>query len=92
MAHRCNYKVEIEIQSDRIIATYNAEWKNKRLGLPNFFKDNFSSVKLSKTRQITKATITCQGKFVYHLDGEPKKAVDKLEIEIVPKAISLLIS
>lgn len=31
MAHRCNYKVEIEIKRDRIIATYNAEWKNKRL-------------------------------------------------------------
>ncbi len=62
------------------------------LGLPNFFKPNFSSVKLSSTRQIKKASVTCQGKFVYHLDGEPKKATEKLEIEIVPQAIYLLIS
>lgn len=62
------------------------------LGVPNFFKPNFSSVKLAKTRQAKKAIVTCQGKFVYHLDGEPKEATDKLEIEIVPKSIYLLIS
>ena len=76
---------------DMVYIEQNPLWK-LALGLPNFFRDNFSSVKLSKTRQLKKATITCQEKFVYHLDGEPKKAVDKLEIEIVPKAISLLIS
>jgi len=62
------------------------------LGLPNFFKPDLTSVNLAKTRRIKKATITAKDKFIYHLDGEPKKAVDKLEIEIVPKAIYLLIS
>ena len=62
------------------------------LGLPNFFKPNFTSVNLSKTRRIKKAAITAKDKFIYHLDGEPKKAVEKLEIEVVPKAIYLLIS
>ena len=66
-------------------------WK-LALGLPNFFKPNFTSVNLTKTRMVKKATITGQGKFVYHLDGEPKPATDKLEIEVVPKAIYLLIS
>lgn len=62
------------------------------LGLPNFFKPDLTSVNLAKTRRIKKATITAKDNFIYHLDGEPKKAVDKLEIEIVPKAIYLLIS
>lgn len=66
-------------------------WK-LALGLPNFFKPNFTSVKLTKSRTVKKATITSQGKFVYHLDGEPKPATDKLEIEVLPKAIYLLIS
>jgi lipid kinase, YegS/Rv2252/BmrU family len=66
-------------------------WK-LALGFPNFFKPNFTSVKLTKSRTIKKAVITGQGKFVYHLDGEPKQATDKLEIEVLPKAIHLLIS
>jgi YegS/Rv2252/BmrU family lipid kinase len=76
---------------DMVYVGQNPLWK-LALGLPNFFKPGFSSLKLSNTRQIKKATITCQGKFVYHLDGEPKEATDKLEIEVVPKAIYLLIS
>jgi len=31
MAHRCNYKVYFETTSDRITATYIAEWKNRYL-------------------------------------------------------------
>ena len=76
---------------DMVYVEQQPLWK-LALGLPNFFKTNFSSVKLTRTRQLKKATITCQGKFVYHLDGEPKEATDKLEIEIAPKAIYLLIS
>ena len=76
---------------DMVYVKQSPVWK-LLLGLPNFFKPNFSSVKLTKSRTVKKATITCQGKFVYHLDGEPKKATDKLEIEVRPKAIYLLIS
>lgn len=74
---------------DMVYIKQSPLWK-LALGLPNFFKPNLCSVKLSSTRQIKKATITAQGKFVYHLDGEPKKATDKLDIEIVSKAICLL--
>ena len=76
---------------DMVYVKQSPLWK-LALGLPNFFKPNLSSVKLTATRQLKKAVITSQGKFLYHLDGEPKEATDKLEIEIVPRAISLLIS
>ena len=76
---------------DMVFIRESPLWK-LALGVPNFLKSNFSSVKLAQTRQVKKAVITCQGKFLYHLDGEPKKATDKLEIKVVSKAIYLLIS
>lgn len=76
---------------DMVYVKQSPLWK-LALGLPNFFKPNFSAVKLTKTRQLKKAVITAQGKVFYHLDGEPKEATDKLEIEVLPKAIYLLIS
>ena len=76
---------------DMVYVKRSPLWK-LALGLPSFFKPNLKAVKITQERQIKKATITCQGKFVYHLDGEPKEPTDKLEIEILPKAIYLLIS
>lgn len=76
---------------DMVYVDQQPLWKFA-LGLPNFFKPNCTSVRLTKTRTVKKAIVTCQGKFVYHLDGEPKAATDKLEIEVLPKAIYLLIS
>jgi YegS/Rv2252/BmrU family lipid kinase len=76
---------------DMVYVKRSPLWK-LALGLPSFFKPNLKAVKITQERQIKKATITCQGKFVYHLDGEPKEPTDKLEIEVLPKAIYLLIS
>ena len=60
------------------------------LGLPNFFKEGLSPVETRKFRQLKKAVVHVDGEFNYHIDGEPRRAKDLLEIEIVPAAISLL--
>lgn len=74
---------------DMVYVKKSPLWK-LALGLPSFFKPGLRAVKITQARQIKKAVITSQGKFFYHLDGEPKEATDKLEIEILPKVIYLL--
>jgi YegS/Rv2252/BmrU family lipid kinase len=60
------------------------------LGLPNFFKEGLSPVETRRFWRFKKAAVYLDGDFNYHIDGEPRRAKDLLEIEIVPAAISLL--
>jgi YegS/Rv2252/BmrU family lipid kinase len=60
------------------------------LGLPNFFIDGISPIKISKTTKIKSAEVKIKGPFYYHLDGEPRRAENNLKIEIIEDAITLL--
>ncbi|MDR1124403.1 MAG: diacylglycerol kinase family lipid kinase [Elusimicrobiota bacterium] len=60
------------------------------LGLPNFFKEGLSPVEVRKFWRLKKAAVHIDGNFNYHIDGEPRRAKNLLEIETAPAAISLL--
>lgn len=59
-------------------------------GLPNFFKPAIIPVEIRDYYKITKATVNICADFNYHIDGEPRRGKDKLQIEIVPGSVSLL--
>jgi len=59
-------------------------------GLPNFFKTGATSVETRDFCKITKATVKIAAEFNYHIDGEPRRAKNALQIEIAPGAIYLL--
>lgn len=60
------------------------------LGLPSFFLPSCKIVSIADTYKIRRAKVFLDGPFSYHIDGEPKKGKDCLEIEISPSAIKVL--
>ena len=60
------------------------------LGLPNFLKDGLSPIKLTEAQKIKGVKITSQTPFYYHIDGEPRKAQNMLEIAILPKSLNII--
>jgi YegS/Rv2252/BmrU family lipid kinase len=60
-------------------------------GLPNFFKKNLTPVEIRRFYKVKKAVVHIDGSFNYHIDGEPRRAQEKLEISILPSHIKLLI-
>lgn len=73
-----------------MVAVQNApKWK-LALAAPGFFTDNWRPFGLVQTSRIGQARLTSEKKFTYHLDGEPRNAVNTLEIKIEPRALHLL--
>jgi diacylglycerol kinase family enzyme len=60
------------------------------LSLPNFFKEGLLPLNIAKTVKIEKAAVETEGKFYYHIDGEPREADCVLNISICKAAIRLL--
>ena len=60
------------------------------LALPSFFFPSCKIVSAADTYKIRKAKVFLAGPFNYHIDGEPKKGKDVLEIEVLPNAIKTL--
>lgn len=60
------------------------------LGLPSFFFPSCKIVSIADTYKIRRAKVFTEGPFSYHIDGEPKKGENLLEIEICPGAIKVL--
>ncbi len=60
------------------------------LGLPNFLKDGLSPIKLTETQKIKGVKIESKQPFHYHIDGEPRKAQNNLEITILPKSLNII--
>ena len=59
--------------------------------LPSFFGDDPFHKGVTKTTQVKNAVLRKPGEIIYHLDGEPQKAQDRLEITIEPGALNLLL-
>ncbi|MDR0645813.1 MAG: diacylglycerol kinase family lipid kinase [Elusimicrobiota bacterium] len=59
-------------------------------GLPNFLKKDLTPVEIRKFYKIKKAVVYIDGSFNYHIDGEPRRAKEKLEISILPCYIKVL--
>lgn len=46
---------------------------------------------MTDTTRVKHVILRQVGQIIYHLDGEPKKTQDQLEIKILPAALNVLI-
>ncbi len=58
---------------------------------PTFFTDNPAHLGVTDTTRVKHVLLRQPGEIIYHLDGEPKKTQDQLEIKILPAALNVLI-
>lgn len=58
---------------------------------PTFFTDNPAHLGVTDTTRVKHVLLRQPGEIIYHLDGEPKKTQDRLEIKILPAALNVLI-
>ena len=62
------------------------------LGLPNFFTDGLSPIKLTNTKKIKEVLISVKGPFAYHIDGEPRESKDgNLKIAVHHKILTIIL-
>lgn len=74
---------------DMVAVNDVAKWK-LALALPSFFTNTWRPLGVTATTQVKHVVLTREGKFPYHIDGEPRQADGKLEIAIVPRALKIL--
>ncbi len=67
-----------------------SKWK-LALAAPTFFSRTFRPVEITRTQRTNQAVIDCEGEIVYHLDGEPKTAQNRLTLSLLPRALKLLV-
>lgn len=58
---------------------------------PTFFTDDSTHLGVTDTTRVKHILLRQPGEIIYHLDGEPKKTQDQLEIKILPAALNVLI-
>lgn len=58
---------------------------------PTFFTDDSTHLGVTDTTCVKHVLLRQPGEIIYHLDGEPKKTQDQLEIKILPAALNVLI-
>lgn len=74
---------------DMVAVNNVAKWKLV-CALPGFFTDGWRPLNVTDTTQVKHVTLTHDGQFPYHIDGEPRQANGKLEIEIKHHALNVL--
>jgi YegS/Rv2252/BmrU family lipid kinase len=90
-----NFKIapEANLQDgllDMVTVHNISKWK-LALAAPYFFTDKRRPFEVTTTTQIKQAVILHRGEILYHIDGEPRKTTDRLEVKILPKALRVLI-
>ena len=60
------------------------------LALPGFFTDTWRPLGVTHTTRVKQVTLLHEGKFPYHIDGEPRQADGKLEISVEHHALKVL--
>ena len=90
-----NFKIapEASLQDgllDMVTVRNISKWK-LALAAPYFFTDKQRPFHVTDTRTVKKAVILHAGEILYHIDGEPRKTTNKLEIELKPKALRVLV-
>lgn len=58
---------------------------------PTFFTDDSTHLGVTDTTRVKHVILRQVGQIIYHLDGEPKKTQDQLEIKILPAALNVLV-
>lgn len=74
---------------DMIAVSDAPKWK-LALAAPSFFTDNWRPFGITQTSRVKHALIRQPGDIIYHIDGEPRKTRDSLEIAIEPNALKVL--
>ncbi len=74
---------------DMVTVTDAPKWK-LALAAPFFFTDDWRPFGVTETKHVKRAVIRLPGDIVYHIDGEPRKTQDTLEIAVEPKALKVL--
>lgn len=74
---------------DMVTVTDAPKWK-LALAAPFFFTDDWRPFGVMETKHVKRALIRLPGDIVYHIDGEPRKTQDTLEIAVEPKALKVL--
>ncbi|MBO4675166.1 MAG: diacylglycerol kinase family lipid kinase [Elusimicrobiaceae bacterium] len=70
-----------------MVTVQNApKWK-LALATPYFFTDHQKPFHITDTTQVKQAVILHNGEILYHIDGEPRKTQNRLEISLRPKAL-----
>ena len=73
-----------------MITVYNApKWK-LALAAPSFFTDTWRPLGVTSEASVRRAVIRQAGEILYHLDGEPRKTQNTLEIAVEPKNLIVL--
>jgi YegS/Rv2252/BmrU family lipid kinase len=65
------------------------KWK-LALAAPAFFTDNYRPFGITSEASVTHAVIRREGEILYHVDGEPRKADNSLEIALRPQSLTIL--
>ncbi len=65
------------------------KWK-LALAAPFFFTDKWRPFGLTQTAHVKRTLIQQEGDIIYHIDGEPRKTQNKLEITVEPSALDVL--
>ena len=73
-----------------MITIYDApKWK-LLLAAPTFFTDGSRPFGITSEASVTRAVIRQKGEIVYHIDGEPRKTTEQLEIAVRPQSLIVL--
>ena len=75
---------------DMVIVNNLPKWK-LALSAPYFFTDKRRPFEVTQTTCIKQAVISHEGEILYHIDGEPRRTQNKLEISINPQSLRVLI-
>jgi diacylglycerol kinase (ATP) len=59
--------------------------------VPRVFSGRLDRSRLYRRLSLDHATITAEAPFVFHRDGEPEPAVDRLDIRLRPKALRIVV-
>ena len=73
-----------------MVAVQDAPKWQLLLSLPGFFWEPWKLFSIKNTRTVKHVVLTQDGKFPYHIDGEPHLANGKLEISVAPHALNVL--
>ncbi len=88
-----NFKIAPEAsltdgELDMVTVLDAPKWK-LALAAPSFFTDHWRPFGLTQTSRIKHTRIVQPGEIVYHIDGEPRKTQDSLEISVEPAALTI---
>ena len=88
-----NFKIAPEAsltdgELDMVTVLDAPKWK-LALAAPSFFTDHWRPFGLTQTSRVKHTRIVQPGEIVYHIDGEPRKTQDSLEISVEPAALTI---